>query len=155
MESHNGTIQAFKEKPAADPSKDFVMEQLTNIDPGDVFDDQEKSGSLMHHSFFHNTFSRGTLKDVKNRMKEQAKNVTASKVITSGIIFFIIGVFSIPVIFYYTLRTDPIPHLDSVLSDVNISTVNIVNMFLCHVEFLHVATYIRSYVRIQFLFNMN
>ena len=146
MESHNGTIQAFKEK--LDPSKDFVMEQLTSIDPGDVFDDQEKSGSLVHHSFFHNIFSRGTLKDVKNRMKEQAKNVTASRVVISGIIFFIIGVFSIPVIFYYTLRIEPIPHLDSVLSDVNISTVNIVNIFLCHVEFLYVATYIA----IQLLF---
>ena len=125
MESKNGTL---------DPSKDFVMENLTSIDPGDGFNDQEKSDGLMHHSFFHNTFSRSTLKDVKNRMKEQTKNVTASRVITIGIILFIIGAFSIPVILYYTSRTDLIPHPDSVLSDVNISMVNIVNMFL------HVAT---------------
>ena len=124
-----------------DPSKDFVMENLTSIDPGDGFNDQEKSDGLMHHSFFHNTFSRSTLKDVKNRMKEQAKNVTASRVITIGIILFIIAVFSIPVILYYT-------YFKNWSNTTSRQCVEWCKHFhgkysehvLCHVKYLHVAT---------------
>ena len=120
MESNNG---AFKEKP--DTSKDVMMEELNSIGPDDVTNDKEKSNTLMHHRFFHNTFFHSTLKDVKNRLREQAKSVTASQALTAIIIFFVIGIFSAPIILYYTLKTDPLPNLENVLRDVNVSTVNL------------------------------
>ena len=124
MESQNG-LQMFKEKP--DPSKDILMEDLSSITTADIskIGTQKKSDTFRYHSFFRNTFSRDTLKDMKQRMKERAKNVTASRLITAIVMLLVIGVFSVPIIMYYTLNTDPLPELESVLGDVNISTVNL------------------------------
>lgn len=129
MESQN-ELQTFKEKP--DPSKDILMEDFCSIDPGDIskIGTQEKSNTFTRYSFFRNTFSRDTftlsnLKDVKERMKERAKNVKASRVVTGIAIFLVIGIFSIPVIMYYTLKTEPLPELENTLKDVNISMVNL------------------------------
>ena len=113
MESHNG-LQTFIEKP--DPSKDVVMEELTCIDPGDVCNDQENSTTFTRGSFFHNTL---------DRRKEQAKNVTASRIITAVIIFFVIVSFLVPIIIYYASGTDPLPESDNVLRDTNISVVSL------------------------------
>ena len=118
MESNNG-LWTFKEK--LDPSKDVIMEEFTCIDPGDVFNDQEKSNTFTHLSFFRNTFSRNTL----DRMKEQAKNVTASRVITAIIIFFVIVSFLVPIIIYYASGNNPLPKSDNILRDTNISVVSL------------------------------
>ena len=126
MESNNG-LRTFKEKP--DPSKDVVMEELTCIDPGDVSNDQEKSNTFTHHSFFRNTFSRNTL----DRMKEQAKNVTASKAITAIIIFCVIVSFLVPIIIYYASEINPLPKSDNVLRDTNISVVSLYRYTYIHI----------------------
>ena len=110
MESHNG-LQTFIEKP--DLSKDVLMEELIS---GDVCNHQEKSTTFTHGSFFHNTL---------DRMKEQAKNVTASRIITAVIIFFVIVSFLVPIIIYYASGTDPLPESDNVLRDTNISVVSL------------------------------
>ena len=114
MESNN-EVQTFKEKP--DPSKDVAMEALTCIDPGDVSNDQENSNTFTLRS------TGGSFSRIILREQMQTKNTTVSKVITAVIIIFIIGTFSVPIILYYALKTDPIPELDSVLRNVNISEV--------------------------------
>ena len=117
MKSKNG---AFKKKP--DPSKDVVMEEMTSNGPVDVSNGQEKSSNApVHQNFFCNTFSHSIFKNIK----DQVKIVTISRVITTVIIFFIIGTFSVPITLYYALKTDPIPEPDSVLREVNVSTVRI------------------------------
>ena len=124
MESKNGFLShTFQEKQ--DPSKDIMMEELNGIDP--KVSSGEKSST--HHSFFRTTFSRNTfklstIKDVKERMQERAKNVKASRVITFIVILTIIGIFSIPIILYYALKADPVPQLNSAFTDVDISMVN-------------------------------
>ena len=105
-------VQMFKEKP--DPSTNNVIEEMTVacIDPGDVSNDRVKSTTFEHCSSLHNTYH--------HILREQ---VTVSKVIIAAIMVFIIGTFSVPIILYYALKTDPIPELENVLRDVNISTV--------------------------------
>ena len=105
-------VHVFKEKP--DLSTNNVIEGMTMacIDPGDVSNDQEKSTTFEHRSFLHKTYH--------NILREQ---VTVSKVIIAAIIVFIIGTFSVPIILYYALKTDPVPELENVLRDVNTSTV--------------------------------
>ena len=126
MESKNGfSNNTFQEKQ--DPSKDVLMEELSAVDP--KVNSGEKSSTFTHHSYFRNTFSRNTfklstIKDVKARMQERAKNVGASRVITFSVILAIVGIFSIPIILYYALKADPIPELNSAFTDVNISMVN-------------------------------
>ena len=126
MESKNGfPNHTFQEKP--DPLKDVPMEELNAIDP--IVNSGEKSSTFTHHGFFSNTFSRNTFKlstirDVKEQIQERAKNVKASRVLTFSVILAIIGIFSIPIILYYALKTDPIPELNSAFTDVNISMVN-------------------------------
>ena len=126
MESKNGfSNNTFQEKQ--DPSKDVPMEELSAVDP--KVNSGEKSSTFTHHSYFRNTFSRNTfklstIKEVKARIQERAKNVKASRVITFSVILAIIGIFSIPIILYYALKTAPIPELNSAFTDVNISMVN-------------------------------
>ena len=128
MESKNGfSNNTFQEKQ--DPSKDVPMEELSAVDP--KVNSGEKSSTFTHHSrgYFRNTFSRNTfklstIKDVKARMQERAKNVGASRVITFSVILAIIGIFSIPIILCYALKTDAILELNSAFTDVNISMVN-------------------------------
>ena len=122
MELKNGFLShTFQEKQ--DPSKDIMMEELNGIDP--KVSSGEKSST--HHSLFRSTFSRNafklsTIKVVKERMQERAKNVS---VITFIVILKIIGIFSIPIILYYALKTDLVPELNSsAFTDVNISMVN-------------------------------
>ena len=126
MESKNGfPNQTFHQ--SLDPLKDLLMmEGLSAVDS--KVNSEEKSSIFTHHNFFRNTFSRNSfklsaVKDVKVRMQEKAKNVKASRVITLIVILTIIGVFSIPVILFYALKTDQSPA--SEFTDVNISMVNL------------------------------
>ena len=124
MESKNGFPHTFQEK--RDPSKDVPMEELSAVDP--KINSGEKS-STFTRSFFSNTFSRNTfrlstIRDVTVQIQERAKNVGASRAITFSVILIVIGIFSIPIILYYALKTDPIPELSSEFLDVNISMVN-------------------------------
>ena len=127
MESKNGfPNQTFHQ--SLDPLKDLMMEGLSAVDP--KVNSEEKSSIFTHHNFFRNTFSRNsfklsTVKDVKVRMQEKAKNVKVSRVITLIVILTIIGVFSIPVILFYALKTDPSPALNSEFTNVSISMVNL------------------------------
>ena len=125
MEFKNGLPNQIQDQ---EPSKDLMMEDLSGVDH--KVNSEEKSSTFTHRSFFHGTFSRNTfklstIKDVSMRMQERAKNVKASRVITLTIILIIIGIFSIPVILYYALKTDPIPELNNAFTDVNISMVSI------------------------------
>ena len=127
MELKNGfPNQTFHQ--SLDPLKDLMMEDLSAVDP--KVNSEEKSSIFTYHSFFRNTLSRNsfklsTVKDVKVRMQEKAKNVKVSRVITFIVILTIIGVFSIPVILFYALKTDPSPALNSEFTNVNISMVNL------------------------------
>ena len=110
MESDNGFLnQTYQE-----PSKYFMMGDLS----AGVEFKVNSVGKSSHHSYFSTTN-----KEVKE-MQERAKNVKASRVITLIVIFTIIGVFSIPIILFYSLTTDPLPALNSGFTDVNISMVN-------------------------------
>ena len=117
MESKNG-FPTFKEKQ--DISKDVPMEELSP-----KADTKEKS-TFMHHSFFRNTFSRtqSTIKDGKLGLQDQQRSVFISRLVTIIAIIVIVGIFLVPIILYYALKTSPIPELNSVLGDVNISMVN-------------------------------
>ena len=124
MESENGLLNQPFQKPLKNP----MMEDLS---AGVEFkiNSEEKSS---HHSYFSRTFSRNTfrlstIKEVKEQMQERAKNVKASRVITLIVILTIIGIFSIPIILFYALKTDPLPALNSGFTDVNISMVNIIS----------------------------
>ena len=122
MESDNEFLnQTFQE-----PSKNLMMEDLS---AGVEFKVNSK-GKPSHHTYFGRTFSRNTfrlsaIKEVKEQMQERAKNVKASRVITLIVILTIIGVFSIPIILFYSLQADPLPTLSSGFTDVNISMVNV------------------------------
>ena len=125
MEFKNGFPNQIQEQG---PSKDLVMEDLSTVDP--KINSEEKSTIITLRSFFHNTFScktfkLSTIKDVSVRMQERAKNVKASGVIILIVMLVIIGIFLIPVILYYSLKTDPIPESNSAFTDVNISMVSI------------------------------
>ena len=109
MESKNGfPNQIFQQTP--DSLKDLMMEQFSAVDP--KVNSEEKSSIFTHHGSFRsilsrNSFKLSTIKDVKVQMQERAKNVKASRVITFIVILIIIGLFSIPVILYCALKTDP------------------------------------------------
>ena len=108
--------------------KDFRVKDYT-VDP--ELNSEEKSSTPMYdHSFFHNTFSSdtfkpSTIKDVRVRIRERAKNVKSSEVITFIVILTIIGFFTIPVILYYALKTEPPLESNSAFADVNISMVSL------------------------------
>ena len=114
---------------SSDSLKDFKIEDLVIVDP--ELNSEEKSSTFMYHSFFRNTFSRNTFKlstleDFRMRIQERAKNVKSSVVITSIIILTIIGMFSIPVVLYYALKTNPLQlESNSAFTDVNISAVSL------------------------------
>ena len=124
MESSNG-IQILKEKQ--DPSEDIAMETLSPVDL--KIHSQEKSTTFMDQSFVHN--STLILSTTEKRMQEQAKTITPSKLVAAVIIMVVIGIFSVPIIIYYTLKSDPIPELNSTLGDVNISMVNLFHLDDC------------------------
>ena len=124
----------FMEKQ--DPSKDVLMEELSTIDPKG--NSEEKSADFMNHSYFQSTYSGGTftqstLKNGKLGFQERKSNVFASRLVTAVVIVLIIGAFLVPIILYYSLKTDPIPELNSVLGEVNISMVsNCTIVYLIH-----------------------
>ena len=125
MESKNGFPNPTFQQ-SLNPLKDLMMEGSSAVDP--KVNSEEKSSIFTHHNFFrnalsHNSFKLSTVKDVKVRMQEKAKNVKASRVIILVVILTIIGVFSIPVILFSALKTDPLPA--SEFTDVNISMVNL------------------------------
>lgn len=124
MESSNG-LQTLKAKQ--DPSEDIAMETLSPVDL--KINSQEKSTTFMDQSFVHN--STFILSTTEKRMQEQAKTITPSKLVAAVIIMVVIGIFSVPIIIYYTLKSDPIPELNSTLGDVNISMVNLFHLDDC------------------------
>ena len=126
MESKNG----LHDKEKQHSSKDILMEELTSVKP--PVNSKEKSADLMNHNYFNgtsssNTFSQSTIKDGKLALQLQERqnkaNVVASRSVIAAVIVLVVGIFSVPIILYYTLKTDPIPELNSVLGDVNISMV--------------------------------
>ena len=126
MESTDGLYdQTFKEKK--DTSKDVQMKELNFIDP--KVDPQEKSNDFNNHTFVHqNTRNDSTLTQ-SNRMvgmqQDQSKiNVIASRLVIASVILLVVGMFSVPIVLFYTLKTDPPQiRLNSELGDVNISMV--------------------------------
>ena len=118
MESKDG-LQAFKDKQG--PREDIVMEVLNPVDP--KLSSQEKSTTFMDQSFVHN--STFILSTTEKRMQEQAKRFTPSKLVSAIVILVVIGIFSVPIVIYYALKSDAIPELNSALGDVNISMVNL------------------------------
>ena len=97
------------------------MEDLSAVDP--KVNSEEKFSTYTHHSYFRSIFSRNNFKVVKVQMQERAKNVKTSRIITFIVVLTTIGIFSMPLILYYALRTVPMPKLNSRFTDVNISTV--------------------------------
>ena len=133
MESINGLHdQTVKEKK--DNSKDVHMKELSFNDP--KVDPQEKSNNFNNHTFVHqNTCNDNTLMQL-NRMvgtqqKQSKMNVIASRSVIASVILLVIGMFSVPIILYYTLKTDPPPGLNSELGDVNISMVSYYGSICC------------------------
>ena len=128
MESINGfSNQKFQQSPIS--LKDFRMKDLATVDP-ELNSEEKSSTPIYDHSFFHNTFSSNTfkpstIKDVRVRIRERAKNVKSSEVITFIVILTIIGSFSMPVILYYALKTEPPLESNSEFADVNISMVSL------------------------------
>ena len=99
------------------------METLSSI----KVDSQEKSTAFQRHKFFHNfsheTFMLSVTEVIRKRVQEIPKRYTPSKLVVAAVIFLVIGIFSVPIILYYSLKTNPIPGLNGVLGDVNISMV--------------------------------
>ena len=122
MEFKNGFPNQIQEQ---EHSKDLKMEDLSAVDPKVNSQETFTRRSFFHNTFSRNTFKLSTIKDVGVRMQERAKNVKASRVITLIVMLVIFGIFLIPVILYYALKTDPIPELNSAFTDVNISMVSI------------------------------
>ena len=109
-------------------SKDLMTKDTNAVDP--KVNSEEQASSFTYHSFFHNTFSRNNLKlstitDIKVQIQERAKCFKTSRVITFILILTIIGVFSIPVILYHDVKTNPIPESNNAFTDVNISMVSV------------------------------
>ena len=120
-------------------AKDLMMEDLNAVDS--KVTSEGNSSTCSHLSFFHKTFSRNTfklstIKNVSTRMQERAKNVKTSRVITLIVILTIIGIFLIPIILYYALKSDPLPEsINSAFTDVNISMVSdTIRVTLCCIE---------------------
>ena len=133
MESTDGLHdQTFKEQK--DASKDAQMKELSFNDP--KIDPQEKSDDFNNHTFVHqNSRNDNTLAQL-NRMvgmqQERSKiNIIVSRSIIASVILLVVGMFSVPIILYYTLKTDPPPALNSVLGDVNISMVSYYSGICC------------------------
>ena len=117
-------------------AKDLMMEDLNAVDS--KVTSEGNSSTCSHLGFFHKTFSRNTfklstIKNVSTRMQERAKNV---RVITLIVILTIIGIFLIPIILYYALKSDPLPEsINSAFTDVNISMVSdTIRVILCCIE---------------------
>ena len=133
MESINGLHdQTVKEKK--DASKDVQMKELGFIDPKV---DPQESNDFNNHTFVHqNTCNDNTLMQL-NRMvgtqqKQSKMNVIASRSVIASVIMLVIGMFLVPIILYYTLKTDqPPPELNSELGDVNISMVSYYGSICC------------------------
>ena len=121
MDSNNNPSQQEQ-----DHTKDIMMKDMNAVDP--KVNSEEKTSTATPHGQFHNTFSRNTLKlsaikDIKVQMQERVKTVKPSSVMIFITILIIIGIFAIPAILYYTLRTDPLPEFNGAFTDVNISMV--------------------------------
>ena len=131
MDTKNGVHdQMLTEKQ--DPSKDVLMEDLRCTDP--KVNSEEKSTDLMNPTFLLNksntysrgTFTRSTLKDGKLGMSERQTNVVVARSVTAVVIVIVIAIFLVPIIIYYTFKSDPLPSSNSVLGDVDVSMVNFV-----------------------------
>ena len=115
----------FPNQQEQNRTKNIKMEDLnTDVDP--KVNSEEKSSTSTHHghTFSHNTFKLSAIKEVKVRMQERAKNVKVSSVMIFIVILIIVGLFSIPAILYYALKTDPLPEFNSEFTDVDISMVS-------------------------------
>ena len=137
MDTKNGVHdQMFTEKQ--DPSKDILMEDLKCTDP--KVNSEENSTDLINPTFLqsntyshgtftrysHGTFARSTIKDGKLGMSERQTNVILARSVTAVVILIVIATFLVPIIIYYTLRSDRLSDPNSVLGDVNASMVNFV-----------------------------
>ena len=121
MESTNG-LHDKTAKEQRDPLKDVQMKELSFVDP--KVDTQEKFNDF--NKFVHHSTSNGNTLTQLNRMlgmqqKENKLNAIASRSVIASVILLVVGMFSVPIILYYTLKTDPPPALNSELGDVNIS----------------------------------
>ena len=115
-------------------------EKQNSVDPKD----NPKSNDFINHSFFHTisrSDSQSTITDGKPRIQERQTNVIVSRLVIATVILLVIGMFSAPIILYYTLKTDPIPELNSVLGEVNISE-SMVKLELYNTLWLYVYTYV-------------
>ena len=81
------------------------MEDLGIVDP--KVNSEEKFSKFTHHSYFRSAFYNNVVEAVKVQMQEKAENIKRSKVITFIVILTVIGIFSIPVVLHYALKTDP------------------------------------------------
>ena len=107
-----------------DPSKHVLMEDLRL-----KVNAEEKSTGLMNPTFFQTILSHGTstqssIKDGKIGMPERRTKLALVKSVTAVVIMIVIAIFLVPIIIYYTLKSDPLPESNSVLGDVNISMVS-------------------------------
>ena len=123
MESTNG-LHDKTAKEQRDPLKDVQMKELSFVDP--KVDAQEKSNDFNNQQFVNRSTSNGNTLTQLNRMlgmqqKENKINAIASRSVIASVILLVVGMFSVPIILYYTLKTDPPPALNSELGDVNIS----------------------------------
>ena len=127
MDSNNGLHdQTLLDKQ--DPSKDVLMEDLKCIDQ--KVNSEGKGTDFMNQTFFQSstysrgTFTRSTIKDGKLGMPERQTNIALARSVTAVVIMIVIAIFSVPIIIYYTFKSDKLPDSNSVLGDVNISMVN-------------------------------
>ena len=141
-----------------DPSKYVLMEDLRCIDP--KVDAEEKSTSFMNPTFFQTIFSHGTstqssIKDGKIGMPERRTKVALAKSVTAVVIMIVIAIFLVPIIIYYTLKSDsPLPESNSVLGDVNISMVSYCVLTLCSYT-VHILLFYRATVQSNYKFKLS
>ena len=101
-------------------SKDIPMKEMSSADTKVKL--KENSNDFMNQSFVNNTSgTQSTILSGTLGIQKQQTNIIASRSVIAAVILLVIGTFSIPIILYYTLKTDPIPELNSVLGEVNIS----------------------------------
>ena len=108
-----------------DPSKYVLMEDVTCIDPK-VNAEEKSTGFMNSQSMFSNgTSTQSSIKDRYLGMPKRRTKVALAKSATAVVIVIVIAIFLVPIIIYYTLKSDPMPESNSVLKgDVNISMVN-------------------------------